>query len=358
MHREVSGPLPTQARILVRLPNALGDAVMASSVLTRLHRAFPHGEIGVAGPVAALQVLEGFPWLRVKIPIDRKGLHRGLLGMHRLARQVRSHGHWDLALILPNSIHSALPFWLAGIPQRVGYAKEGRSLLLTAMRSRERDDAGRFRPKYTGSYFHDLVDLIPGIAPVSHRPELHEDQAGISEYQSWRTKAGLADGERYFILVPGAAFGPSKIWIADRYAQVCDELARQRNARVFISYGPGEEEIANAVRAAMRVTPLPDQRLSLLGLKSIFRHADFVLTNDTGPRHMAVAFDVPNVTIMGPNDPRYTHLEGERGEVVRETPVCSPCQLKVCPLPEQVCMTQLSAARVLARCLSHYPQVQ
>lgn len=390
-------PLANYSRVIVRLPNALGDAVMASIAIRRLAAQLEPQRLCLAGPRVAVDVLAGNPWAEYSLVVDRKGAHRGLPGAVKLAAEIE-RGGYGLAVIFPNSIGSALPFFLARVPERLGYFKEGRRLLLTAGQPRDHDEHGHFVPKYTGQYFDELVRLIPGLdepragnkgdgggesrvesgersvgreqAGVGGRvsgdnlksqtsnlklPQLFTEPRGEAECAKWMQGAGLSDGEPFFVVVPGAAFGPSKIWLLERYAHVADELARRKQARVLISHGPGEEGIAAAVKARMQARALPDARVSIAGLKSIYKRASFVLANDTGPRHIAVAFGIPHVVIMGPNDPRYTHLDDDGGEVVRARVACSPCQLKVCPRVEQTCMTWLHADVVLERCLAMWP---
>lgn len=347
-------PPSESSKVIVRLPNAVGDTVMVTPVLRRLASVLKPEQLHICGPAGSLQILAGNPWTGGDVMIDRRGEHSGFFGRLRLARELRE-AKYTLAIIMPNSIGAALPFTLARIPERLGYYKEGRAFLLTAGRPRDHDAHGRFMPKYTGSYFDELCDLIPSLPPSEMRPQLFTDADGEREFAQWQKESGYIESKPLLILVPGAAFGPSKIWVPERYAEVANALVRERDAQVLVSCGPGEESIAEQVKAGLDRPPLPEARVSLKGLKSIFSRADFVLTNDTGPRHFAVAFDVPNVTIMGPNDPRYTHLPTERGEVVREVVACSPCQLKVCPLAEQVCMTRLSTAHVLERCNALWP---
>lgn len=339
--------------ILVRLPNALGDAVMATPFLRRLAAAAPDAGITVCGPRTSIEVLTPSPWFKRAILDDKKGRHRGLSGVIRMARELETE-RFELALILPNSFRTALICRLADIPARVGYFRELRRGLLTAGKARDVDEHGRFAPKYTGRYFDKLLDLFPATPRGSMHPELFTDEEGEREFSHWSAGSGYEPGRPLLIVAPGAAFGPSKIWLVDRYAAVTDELARHKNAQALVSFGPGEEAVAAAVKSHMKTKPLADARLSLKGLKALYRRAAFVLTNDTGPRHLAVAFNIPHVTIMGPNDPRYTNLASERGEVVRMEVPCSPCQLKVCPLPEQICMTHLTAGHVLERCVANW----
>ncbi|MCA8939837.1 MAG: lipopolysaccharide heptosyltransferase II [Planctomycetes bacterium] len=347
--------LPRDSKIVVRLPNALGDAIMASASLRRLAKYFDPKNITLVGLPATLQVLSGSTDFASTITYDRKGKDKGIKGFLGVVGKVREL-RADLAVIFPNSWSTALMFAMARVPHRLGYFKEGRRLLLTAGRARDKDASGGFAPKYTGRYFLELLDLIEGLPDEDPHPSLAIDERGEEEFQLWAEASNFDRQRPLLILVPGAAFGPSKIWIPERYAEVADRLAEERNTQVLVSYGPGEESIAESVKATLRTTPLPDAKLTLRGLKSLYQRATFVLCNDTGPRHLAVAFNIPNVTIMGPNNPAYTHLESERGEVVREDVECSPCQLKVCPLKEQVCMTQLSAQRVFERSIANWPQ--
>ena len=346
--------ISASTRVVIRTPNALGDTVMSTPAIRRIAEVVPPANLTLVGVPVSIETLAGNPWAGESIVYDRRGAHRGALGFWRFSRGLAECA-FDLAVIFPNSFSSALMFSLAHVAGRIGYRKEGRGVLLTEGLKRPQDEQGKFAPRYTGEYFGALTDLLGGLPPIRMWPELHIDEQGEAECRAWMRASGLAQGERFFIVAPGAAFGPSKVWLPERYAQVSDELARARGARCLVSYGPGEEDIAGAVKTRLAIPPLPDARLSLRGLKSLYARAAFVLTNDTGPRHLAVAFGIPHITIMGPNDPAYTYLPGEPGEVMRETVECSPCQLKVCPRAEKICMTQLSVERVLAACLRHFP---
>ncbi len=347
--------LQSHQRVIVQLPNAFGDSIMATPFLDRLSKRIPPQNLTLLGKASNLELLSANPWSNQSIIYSPTQKHRGFRGMLKLAGEIRQK-HFDAAFLLPNSMRSALCFWLARVPIRVGYWKEARRLLLTHGRPRQQDTQGKFLPQYTGKYFDELLDLTD-LENVPVKPQLFTDKQGEEEYQKWLESSGRDLNKPLLILVPGASFGPSKIWLTERYAHVADTLTKERNAQVFISYGPGEEKIVRDVKEAMKTPCLTDIRVGLRGLKVIFQQASFVLTNDTGPRHLAEAFGIPHLTIMGPNDPRYTELDSERGEVIREDVACSPCQLKVCPLEEQICMTRLNAKRVLERCLALWPQV-
>ncbi|MBX3458655.1 MAG: lipopolysaccharide heptosyltransferase II [Planctomycetes bacterium] len=334
--------------VVVRAPNALGDLIMATPAFARLAAHYKRVSLVCLPPGKAL--LEGNEWFAEILPYDRKGEHRGLLGGMKFAKLLRQRG-FDLGILLPNSFGSAWQFFQGGVRRRVGYFKEGRSFLLHAGRERDHDAQGHFVPKYTGLYFMELLDVI-GLPPAPLKPNLPVTSA--ERDRAATELAGRAPGHGPLVLVaPGAAFGPSKLWPPERFAEVANALA-DAGCRVLLSIGPGEEAAANAVRRAAGREYPDNTGLDLGTLKAVYQQAALVLTNDTGPRHMAVALGVPVVCIMGPNDPRYTALpQVEKGEVVRQPVDCAPyswpCQLKQCPIDHR-CMTAISTGRVLAAC--------
>lgn len=342
---------PLEARnVVVRAPNAMGDLVMATSAFARLAAHFGRERLTLVCLPAGAALLGGNAWFKEILPYDRGGVHRGLGGSLAFARELRKR-RFDLGVILPNSLGSALQFVLGRVRHRVGYFKEGRRMFLHAGRRRDRDVNGKFVPKYTGQYFMDLLDVL-GLPQTPLLPSLSVTDEERAAANTAIKERGL-EGGPLVVIAPGAAFGPSKLWDARRFAAVAEALIRD-GARVLLSFGPGEEETAAAVQGASK-SPMPTGKGMTLGiLKAVYERAALVLTNDTGPRHIAVALHRPVVCVMGPNDPRYSALPGvEIGEVVREPVDCSPytwpCQLKQCPIDHR-CMDAISVERVLAAC--------
>lgn len=336
--------------VVVRAPNALGDLVMATPAFARLAAHFGRDRLSLVCLPAGVPLLNGNAWFREVIAYDRRGGHRGFGGSLAFARELRRR-RFDLGIILPNSLGSAFQFLWGGVRRRVGYFKEGRRFLLHAGRPRDYDQSGRFVPKYTGQYFMDLLDVI-GLPPGPLVPTLP-----VTPQESDAALAALADrhlkGGPLVILAPGAAFGPSKLWPAERFAAVGDALVAQ-GCRLLLSGGPGEEETLQAVQRHLRQPAATSQGLDLGVLKAVYRQAALVLTNDTGPRHVAVALGRPVICVMGPNDPRYSALPAvEKGEVIREPVDCTPhhwpCQLKQCPIDHR-CMQAIQVETVLAAC--------
>jgi heptosyltransferase II len=339
--------------VVVRAPNALGDLIMATPAFARLAAHYGRERLTLVCLPAGRALLNGNAWFKEVIAYDRNGEHGGLIGGMKFARSLRER-RFDLGVLLPNSFGSAWQFFAGGVKRRVGYFKEGRRILLHAGRERDRNEHGSFVPKYTGAYFMELLDVI-GLPPAPLKPTLP-----VTDEERSRAASALAErvpgAGPLVIVAPGAAFGPSKLWPAERFAEAINALA-ESSARVLISHGPGEEATVSAVlKAAGRQYPTT-QGIDLGALKAVYEQASLVLTNDTGPRHMAVALGKPVVCVMGPNDPRYSALpEVETGEVIREpvdcTPYTWPCQLKECPIDHR-CMKAISVERVLQACLRH-----
>ena len=333
--------------VVVRAPNALGDLIMATPAFARLAAHFGKDRLSLICLPAAAQLLQGNAWFKELIPYDRAKAHKGFTGGRKFVKELRARD-FDLGIILPNSFGSAWQMLRAGVKKRVGYFKEGRRWMLHAGRKRETDARGKFVPKYTGAYFMDLIDTL-GLSPGPLVPSLPVSGDERSRAAAFLAERKLARGP-LVILAPGAAFGPSKLWPVERFAAVGDAL-RKECASVLISYGPGEEETVAALQKA--AAPFAtSEGISLSTLKAVYEKAALVISNDTGPRHMAVALGRPVITLMGPNDPRYSEFAGEKGEVIRVSvdcaPYAQPCQLKECPIDHR-CMTGIEMERVLTR---------
>jgi len=177
--------------------------------------------------------------------------------------------------------------------------------------------------------------------------ELAADAALVQQIKGHFSAKGPRVG-----IAPGAAFGPSKRWPAERYAQVADILAKRANAQSVLLTGPNEEETRLAVMAAAK-NPLlsfgPD-RQNVHALKAAISQLDLLIGNDSGPRHVAVAFHVPVVCIMGPTSPLYSKGPYERGRILRTDTDCGPCQKPTCDTDHR-CMTQITVEQVVQAAL-------
>jgi len=327
-------------RIVVRVPNWLGDQIMATPALTAVRKRYPGAHIAAHGPGGAKLLYEGAGWFDEFLVSGRRD------PLFRQARLLKE-GRFDACLLLTGSFRTAVPPLLAGIPHRIGYRWSGRTLLLTAHWHRPRP-GGRKAPYPTKHYFLDLVQKLG--AKETGRVRLPLTDSCRGKLHQWLASQSLGPEEPILAMCVGAAFGPSKLWPAEYFAAVADEMTRRHGARAVVLCAPGEEEIGRQVRAHAK-EPLIDTGLAPLKtdtLKALIAHSRVLLTNDTGPRHIAASFRVPVICIMGPTDPTYTDTDLEDQVVIREEGVeCAPCHLKVCPIDHR-CMVRIGPERVLA----------
>jgi len=332
-----SSPMPPDVRhILVFLPNWLGDAVMATPALRALRRRFPEATITAAGKPACGAVLDGLPHIDHLVALPERPRFFSLFALARRLGTPKP----DVALILPNSFRTAWLAWLTGATLRVGFARGGRGLLLSKALPRHRE-GGRRVPRYTALEYLALAEAL-GAADDGAGLELAADPDEMAAVRAQLDPARPAVG-----IAPGAAFGPSKRWLPERFAAVADQLATECGAQCVLLTGPGEEATRDAVLKAAN-TPLITGlggKGGVGGLKAAIASLDLLIGNDSGPRHIAIAFKKPVICIMGPTSPRYTESPWERGEVVRIDVDCGPCQKPYCATDHR-CMTGISADRV------------
>jgi heptosyltransferase-2 len=340
-------------RILVRMPNWIGDVVMATPLVRTLRESQPRAKLALLALPTGAQVLEGLGGIDEVIVYRRKDAHAGLLGMRRLAKELRSR-RFDLAISCPNSISQALLLAMAGIPRRLGWAYGGRGFLLTDKLVPEMQGHRRV-PRPMPQYYLDLARHM-GCEVLSARARLATTPKGEEEASRFLAERGAATSPLVGLNV-GASFGPSKLWTPRGFAGVAEGLRRARGLRPVVLCGPGEEALGREIEDAVSKTSgggdvirTSDRVLTINGLKALVKRLSLLVTTDTGPRHFAVAFDVPYVCVMGSTDPRLTDQPEARGLVVRHEPLldCMPCHEKVCPLVHHKCLEDVTPAQVLA----------
>jgi len=336
--------------LLVILPNWVGDCVMATPALRALRRGLPGARIAILGKPRLLALLDGLTSFDETFPsaVDSA---RGLLGAARILARRR----FDVAVILRHSMRSALLAWLAGIPRRVGYRAQGRGALLTDPVRAPRAE-GRRIPEPMPVSYRRLVEVL-GCAWRGDAYELAVPEAFRDLAEERARALGLAPGEMLIGLNPGASFGASKLWAPERFAAAADALHARLGLRSIVFVAPGEEGIARAILEAAR-SPVIDtspEPLDLALLKPFVARCRILVTTDTGTRHVATAFGVPTVVVMGPTDPRYTAVNLERTVVIRRDVECGSCHRKVCPIDHR-CMEWIQAeevAEAALRLLNH-----
>lgn len=336
-------------RLLVVMPTWLGDCVMAMPTLRALRTLYPDAHITVLAGATVRPIIDPNPWINRTVTVRAKRRGRPdarRAGPIRLAARLAA-GRFDTAVILPNSFRSALVTAMAKIPRRVGYDRDGRGVLLTDRLLARRTLEG-FVPVPTRDYYLGLARYLGSADPdpamqLFTRPE-HDAQAD----DLLRQGGFDPDTDRRLVLLnPGANYGDAKMWQPERYAQVADQCAEELGAFIAVNGSPKERVILDRVIAAAK-TPILDLSaagMTLSLLKSIVRRASVMVTNDTGPRHIAAALGTPVVTLFGPTDPAWTEIGFDAERQVSVKVFCGPCQKKKCPLDHR-CMTRIDAERV------------
>lgn len=332
-------------RLLVVIPNWVGDVVLATPVLAALRAHFAHARITYLLRPYVADVVDGGGWhdAAVTWPIGR-GLGREFRTL-RLAARLRAE-RFDLALLLTNSFRSAFVVWRAGVPRRVGYSREARGWMLTD-RLRPARANGEYTPSPVLDYYADLAAHV-GCRVDDRRLRLGVTPGQEAAGRSLLRHYGLDDGRPYAVVNPGAAYGDAKCWPPERFAQACDRLRDELGLRPVLVGSPGERTLLRGIaeQAAGPVVCYGEPGTTLGSLKVVVRESALVLCNDTGPRHYGNAFNVPTVTLFGPTHPAWTDT-GYAGEIKLQVPVeCGPCQLRNCPLDLR-CMTGLTVERVM-----------
>ena len=340
--------MATGQSIVIFLPNWVGDVVMATPAIRAMVRHWPGRRIVLAGKPVALTTLGP-----VAEPEDMVALPEGIWASVRLLRRIGI----AQAVLLPNSFRSALIARLAGADSVAGYARDGRGWLLTQKLAPRRLPDGRYMPVPAVDYYIALAEML-GANCISRDLALPLEPQHEAAAERLLAECGVDRGDRtrpVVMLNPGASFGTSKMWSAEKYAHLADMLIERTGARIIVNAAPAERQIARWVARAMRNTPAVsfagrDNSLGLL--KAMLRRCDLLVTNDTGARHLAAAAGVSVVTIFGSTDPEWSRIDYPRERLVRVDVECSPCQLKLCPLPAgpdyHKCLERVSPDMVLA----------
>lgn len=348
MAPESAGPDPQ--RILVVLPNWVGDAVLATPVLAALRARFREARITYLLRRYVAEIVEGGGWHDDELFWEPAPGRRPRPGLLHLAGRIRA-AQVDLALLLTNSFRSALAVWLGRARRRTGYARDARGWMLTdALRPARRD--GAFVPMPMLDYYIALARRV-GCPVTDRRLRLgispRQEQAG----RELQRRYGL-EGRAYAVINPGAAYGEAKCWLPQRFAEVCRWLATRAGLVCVLVGSPGEAALLRRIcdqAGCPGVLCCDDPPTTLGSLKVLVRDARLLVCNDTGPRHYGNAFRVPTVTLFGPTFQEWTDT-GYEGEIKLQVPVpCGPCMLRTCPIDHR-CMTGLTTEMVL-RAIDH-----
>lgn len=338
-------PAPSPPRrILVVLPSWVGDTVMCTPALRALRTAFPDATIVAEGRPHLGDLVEGLPSVDRFDPAPAKGLGAAW----RRARALRREG-FDWAVLLGESERVAAPAFLARIPVRAGFGRGAlRRALSTHFLERPRDPDGRLAA-FSMIERYLRVTRHLGVPDDGDRMELPVTEDSRRSVAARLAAAGVGADEPLLVLIGGASFGAAKMWPPAHFAAAADLLRERRGLRAVIAPGPGEERIGEEIaRASVRgVVVLGAPPLRLGETAALLARARLALSNDTGPRSMAVALGLPVVVPLGPTEDGHTRHHLERQRVLIEDVDCRPCRLRICPIDHR-CMTRITPERAVA----------
>ena len=317
---------------------------MSLPALRALRQRFPQARITILTMPWVADLYGREPFCDELIPWTAARGWRDAGAKWRAARGLRGRG-FDCAIILPNSFDSALPAFLAGIPRRIGFARDARGWLLT-------DAIARLEPGDTPPHqsFHYL-ELLRRAGLIERLPEeavIRLDGAGEARAAGRRKLETLALPPAPVGVSPGAAFGGAKRWLPERFAEAATRVARELGTGVVLFGSAGERALCQEIAARIQGVPVHNfaGETTLREFIDLAAACRVFLTNDSGPMHVASALALPTVAVFGSTDHIATGPTGALARVVREPIACSPCFARECPLGHLNCMKLVTTGRV------------
>jgi len=319
-------------KILIRGVNWIGDTIMTIPAMRTLRQLFPESRITLLIRKPMDRLFAHFSAVDHVVGFTiRKGM-AGLVDRMRLAQKLRRE-HYDLCLILPNSFDSALILFLAGIPARIGFDRDGRGLLLTRKIKPP-------VPEEAGHQADDYLSLVTSLGAIQIFREFNLEvdreakEWAKDQLEPLRQKvSGPLIG-----LNPGATYGPAKRWFPERFTDLAARLCSGDQSGIVIVGGPEETglcgNIADGIEGA--VLDLSGQT-DLQQLAAVLSLCDLLVTNDSGPMHLASAVGTPVVAIFGSTEPGATSPLGKH-RIIKEECECSPCLERFCERGDTLCM--------------------
>ncbi len=333
---------------MVRATNWLGDAVMSLPAIRAIRWIFPHSHIAVVARPWVADLYSREPGIDRVIPYAAP---RGWRARREFAIRLRDE-RFDAAILLQNAFDAALMAWTARIPERIGYNRDARGVLLT--RAIDVPESGEI-PRHQRFYYLELLRRAGLMErfPASEAIRLEGIEAARESGSAHLASLGVAPG--VIGISPGAAYGNAKRWPPERFAEsaaaVCKAWSRPVQPAVLVFGSAAERALCGQVVALLDQSGVEARNLA--GETTLRQFIDLTstcrlfLTNDSGAMHVASALAVPTIAVFGATDDTATGPTGPLARVVREHAECSPCLLRECPIDHR-CMTRVSPARVAA----------
>ncbi|HXM33833.1 MAG TPA: lipopolysaccharide heptosyltransferase II [Pyrinomonadaceae bacterium] len=333
-------------RVVVRGTNWVGDAVMIVPALRALGRLLPNAHVTLATRPFAKGIFEDADFLDDILICEGSPFAQ--------ARRWRRR-RFDLAVLFQNAFEPALIARLARVPLRVGYATQGRGWLLTNPLPLPQWRDSRHESFYYLNVIAEIDRLLNGAANTLELQPVFD--LGVSEERKTQAGAilrasGVQSDRPLLALCPGSINSRAKRWPAERYAALADRFIEELGAEVLLIGSPEELEVSTDVSRRMEHAPIVlTGKTDLAEAVAVLSLVDLLVTNDTGPAHIASALNRPTLVIFGPTNPLTTRPFSSSAEIVRHPPDCAPCMLRECPIDHR-CMTAISPDEVFERAVA------
>lgn len=331
-------------RILIRAANWVGDAIMTTPVIRAVRKNYPRSRITVLAKPWVIPVYDASPHVDEVMIYENSGRHKMGMGTFRLAGDIRKK-RFHLAILMQNAFEAALLAFLAGIPERLGYNTDARSLLLNPS---VKLDPG-LKKEHLIDYY---LGILQGAGLETDGRDLdlfvpEQDQARGLEFLK---EQGLDRGGPVIGINPGATGGTAKRWFPERYAALARQLYRRYGTKILILGGPADQDLGEKILAMSRGACI--NMAGKTGLAQAFAligRLDLFVTNDSGLMHAAAALGTPQAAVIGSTDPVATAPFSEKAVMVRVPVDCSPCLKDECP-GDHRCMDRISVEMVFTVC--------
>jgi heptosyltransferase II len=315
--------------ILIRVPNWLGDSMMSTAAVSAVKKMFPKSKITILAKTVFRDFWESFPGVDQVIVLEA-----GLGGFWRNVSKLKA-GSFDVAVILPTSFSAAFLPFVAEIPKRIGWGGEGRDLFLTRVVPHSNPRQKHLVLEYLNLVRQGLDGSLGGMKRVKLECEITpEAERGLRTV--W-ADTGVPEKRGYIALAPGATYGAAKRWPLPYWQELISQLLKERSESFLILGGLEEEAYLKPLLEGR--TSAEASRLHLLAgrttpsiLAAMLSRCKLLVTNDTGPMHVAAAVGTPTVALFGSTSPTWTRPFGTGHEVIYKHLECSPCFQKTCPI--------------------------
>jgi heptosyltransferase-2 len=331
-------------KILIRATNWVGDAILALPALRAVRKRFPDAEIAIVARPYVADIYRDQEICNQLIRYDPKGSHAGFFGRERLAAELRAQ-KFGVALLLQNAFDAAWLAWRANIPERIGYARDARSFLLTkAVPVPRRGEI----PAHEKFYYLELLCRAGWLDSVQDESfiGLHVPEEKRRSADEFLCESGVRPGALRIAIGAGASYGSAKCWPPSRFAEMANRLQDETDADVILLGTAAEANVSTAISAEMRRPPINlTGKTAIADLPGLLSQCHLFIGNDSGAMHVAAAVGIPVVAVFGPTDPFGTAPVTQRSSIVQQKPYCSPCFLRRCPTDHR-CMIGITAGMV------------